>query len=523
MVPLWVPRFLPFTDMPEHVAAIATIVHWFDPAWRFQEHYTLALGKSQYLLYHLVGALLACITGSAESGNLVLLTLVGLAFPFAMRALLVALGKDPRIALLACPAFYSRPLVVGFLPYVAAAPFVLYALAVVVKQARAPTRRRAAALAALAFALFYLHVNAFVLFVLVAFCFTWLLDETPSQHVTRARRLAATASRVVVSMLWLVPAAIAATSWALHGELAMGKRTTIADQGQLIFLPRAQILHEFPVWAHDIWRSHLDEWTACAFWALVVMLAFQRGKTAERGRDTLIAWTPFLCTLFFFLALPFQVGAAAMLNVRLALFLSLFVLLVARPQAGRFSDAVFGAAVVLGFVVAGNAAWQVRQAERDDLGDFDALIAHTKPGARLMSLVFHPTSARTPFSSWVHMGSYHRARKGGVATFSFSELRHWPIQFRAGAEPPEKAEAFWEFNPCVFRNATDGVYYDYILTRGNIDPFRDSPPGPQWRVVTRDRDWTLYEKELGATFPEWTVADRGPCESRRVLEAAAAR
>jgi hypothetical protein len=518
VVPLWVPRFLPFTDQPEHVAAIATLAHWFDPAWRFQEHYTLALGTSQYLLYHLVGALLALVTGSAESGNLVLLTLVGLAFPYATRSLLVALGKDPRVALLACPAFYSRPLVVGFLPYVAAAPFVLFALSIVVKQATSPTRWRAVGLACLAFALFYLHVNAFVLFVLIAACFTWILDpRTPPAGGTRATRAFARLARLALQMAWLVPAAIAAANWALHGELATGKSASLRDQGQVIYRPGAEIVHEFPMWAHDIWRSHTDEWTACAFWALVLWLAFQRGRR-ERSRDALIAWTPFACTAVFYLALPFQVGAGAMLNVRLALFLTLFVLLVARPQPGRASDLAFGAAVVLGLVVAANAAWQMRQAEREELGNFDAILAQTKPGTRLISLVFQPTSARTQVASWVHMGSYHRARKGGVASFSFSELRHWPIRYRAGAAPPDKPETFWEFNPCVFRNAADGPYYDYVLTRGNIDPFRDAPPGPRWRVATRERDWTLYEKLPGEPNPAWTVADTGPCESRRVLE-----
>ncbi|MDB4996819.1 MAG: hypothetical protein JWM74_4251, partial [Myxococcaceae bacterium] len=347
VIPLWVPRFLPFTDLPEHVAAISTLAHWFDPAFRFQEHYTLAIGKSQYLLYHLVGALLALATGSAETGNLVLLTLVGIGFPYAMRSLLLALGKDSRIALLACPAFYSRPLVVGFLPYVAAAPVVLYALSLVVRQAGSPSRRRAVGLSVVAVALFYLHVNAFVLFVLVAACFTWLLAAPAPSKETRLAQVLAKVARSTVQMVWLAPAAIAAGTWALHGELAMGKSTSIRDQGQIVYLPRAEIVHEFPIWAHDVWHSHTDEWTACGFWALVVWLAFQRGSDAERGRDTLVAWTPFACTAVFYLALPFQVGAGAMLNVRLALFLTLFVLLVARPQPGRSSDIAFAAAVVL--------------------------------------------------------------------------------------------------------------------------------------------------------------------------------
>src|SRR5689334_24746606 len=57
--PLWVAPSLPFTDLPQHVAAIATLRHFYDPQWKAQEYFTLALGRSPYLLYYLAGALLA--------------------------------------------------------------------------------------------------------------------------------------------------------------------------------------------------------------------------------------------------------------------------------------------------------------------------------------------------------------------------------------------------------------------------------------------------------------------------------
>lgn len=61
----------------------------------------------------------------------------------------------------------------------------------------------------------------------------------------------------------------------------------------------------------------------------------------------------------------------------------------------------------------------------------------------------------------------------------------------------------------------------------NVDPFRDEPPGPRWRVIGREKDWTLHEKTKDAWAPKWTRDDRGPCESRRTkvrvaLEAAGA-
>jgi hypothetical protein len=90
-------------------------------------------------------------------------------------------------------------------------------------------------------------------------------------------------------------------------------------------------------------------------------------------------------------------------------------------------------------------------------------------------------------------------------------MRHWPIQFRAGQEPPKKKSAlFWDFQPCLFRNSTDGPYYDVIVTRGDVDPIANDPPGPSWRVAAVVDRWRVLEKVPGSMHgtPE---EDRGPC------------
>src|SRR5580700_10029122 len=135
--------------MPEHVAVIATLRHWFDPSWHTHDVYALAIGKSQYVLYHVVGALVSIATGEAELANRVLLTAVGLSLPYALRSLARALDRDERLALFAAPAFWSRPLLMGFLPYVASLPAVTWGLALSARQTRAPTRGRAIGLAVL--------------------------------------------------------------------------------------------------------------------------------------------------------------------------------------------------------------------------------------------------------------------------------------------------------------------------------------------------------------------------------------
>src|SRR5688500_4337359 len=103
-------------DMPEHLAAMATIRHYGDPAWQSAEYFTVAgILDTPYWLYHAVGAVLSVVTGSAERANLVMLAVVGLAYPYALRALLVSLGRDPRLALFGCALFWTNNLIVGLL------------------------------------------------------------------------------------------------------------------------------------------------------------------------------------------------------------------------------------------------------------------------------------------------------------------------------------------------------------------------------------------------------------------------
>ncbi len=520
VVPLWAARFLPFTDLPEHVAAIATLAHWYDPAWQLQSSYEVVFDRSYYLLYHLVGAGLARLVGNAELGHRLLLTAVGMSYPYAMRALLRAWHRDERLALFAGIPFWSRSLVVGFLPYVASVPALLFALALLLRWLERPTRRREILLALAGVALFFLHLNAFLLFALLTVTLAVLwppLAHRPSLTELRSRLRAAPRR-----LLWFLPALLAAGFWTARGSLARGAHG-VGDPGEIYYLPSEVLPRQFPLWAHDVFRSHVDELTTAVFWLLVLWLGMQR--SALRGMAWVTAWVPLLTVLVLYVSLPFTVGAGGMLNVRLALFFGLFVLLLLEVPKGWRGRVPLVLVLLTTLVTSANAVVQVRRAEREELGDFDRILSSMRPGTRVLGLNFRQTSRIAPFFPWVHLMAYHRARGGLIASVSFSELPHWPIHYRVEAAPPKKSKPFWEFSPCLFRNASDGAYYDYVLARGSVDPFRDEPPGPRWSVRAREREFVLYEKDPAAPpFPLWRSAehvldDQGPCTARRTLEA----
>ncbi len=505
-LPLFSTKYLPITDLPEHAVAIASLRHWFDSAWHVQSTYTLALGKTEYILYHVAGALLALPLGDATLANRVLIAIVAMAFPYSARALLKARGGDERLSILACVAFWSRPLRIGFLPYVASVPCVLCLLALLSRNLEAPTRRRTIMLVLGSIAIFYIHVSGFVLFAAISMAWIVLHGDVP---FTLRHALIEIPKR----SLWLAPALLIAAAWALHGD-----GPTAAGAAQIWYMPARDRLHEFPLWSSDIWISHADEVCGVMSWSAIAWMALASTPAPKQTwRQRLEMWTPFLVTLVLYGVLPTQVGAAASVNERLALFFPLFLLLVLRPRAGVAGKLPLALAAISVFATAAVATREARAASREEVGDFDSLLAQMKPNSKLVSLIFHASSAHVTIGPWYQMGSYHRAQKGGVASFSFSEIAHWPIHYVPAAAPPAH-HPFWEFDPCVYRNAIDGAYYDYVLTRGDVDPFRDAPPGPKWLVLGHQKDWTLYGKIPNDMNPPWAVEDRGPCESRHSLE-----
>jgi hypothetical protein len=494
-VPLWCAKLLPFADLPQHVAAIGMLRHWWDPALHLGTRYGLNVGDSQDFVYYAAGAVLSLVTGSPESANRVLLGVAAFAFPYAFRSLATSLDRDPRLALFAAPAFWSAPLMMGFAPYVAAVPLATWTLALFVRQARAPSRRRAIGLACLACVLFGLHVSAYVVVVGAAAVVGLVLLRRP---LAVARGLA-----------WLAPSAALAVAWAVRGSLALPSMGT-PETAQIRWAPARTLAQQLPVWAHDIWRSHVDEGCAVVLSLAVVALAVQRGKTPEDRRLAWAAWAPLGVALLGYCVLPYTVGAAVMLDVRMATFVTLFLPLVLAPRAGLAGTLPLLAVLASHLVGVADSVVEVRRTEREEVGDLDRLIDRIPPGARVLTLPVHLTSRHTHWPPWVFAGSYHLARAGGAAEVSFTRIRHWPIRDLPAYEDGRRP-LFWTLAPCTFRNAYDGPSADYLLVRSQRDAMRLHPAGPRWRLLDREREWWLFEREPGAEWPATDLADPGPC------------
>lgn len=528
IVPLFCARHLPMSDLPEHLAAMATLRHYGDPSWKSADYFTVAgVLDTPYWLYHGTGALLSVVTGSAERANIVMLSVVGLAYPYALRTLLVALKKDPRLALFGCGLFWSTNLIVGILNFVASVPVVLFALALVIRQSERSSLRRSVGLASLAIAIFYLHLSSFALLVLDAALLTWILRGRPQGFL---RSLLVLPRR----LLWLAPAGALGLVVFLRGHTIRAG----ADHGSLVvWQPRVNILGSLHTWLFDTFRSKVDDVLGISLVILLGLLISRRRTAVEpdasaqesaqetRGETPSakqLAWCGYALAGSAFLVRvfsPSQVGPEAfLLDTRMSIFVGLFaILLPTAILASRKGAAVFVAAALVTLGLSFNAASEVHAFERDEVAGFDDLLRAMPHGKRLVMLNMKPISKHTNSNVFSYFGSYYRARYGGVASFSFSETSHWPVQYKDGARPPTPMA--WG-SPCVYRNRRDGAYFDYVLVRSEAsdhDPWSRMPAGPRFELVGASRAWTLFKKvdDGSATSnDDLDVEDSGPCRPR---------
>ena len=67
--------------------------------------------------------------------------------------------------------------------------------------------------------------------------------------------------------------------------------------------------------------------------------------------------------------------------------------------------------------------------------------------------------------------------------------------------------------PCLYRKVRDGRWFDYVLVRGAVDPFRDDPQGPRWKPKGKTAKFTLFEKD--PSRPDRLDGPEGPCVGLR--------
>src|SRR5207245_3287411 len=102
LLPLWIGRYLPLLDYPNHLSIVFVWRHLDDPAWDFARYYQVHLVPLPYWVQYASVYALSIPLG-VETAQKLFLGVALLSLPAGAALYARRLGRDPRLAIFAFP------------------------------------------------------------------------------------------------------------------------------------------------------------------------------------------------------------------------------------------------------------------------------------------------------------------------------------------------------------------------------------------------------------------------------------
>jgi hypothetical protein len=264
--PLWSARLLPLHDLPNHLARITALHHLSDPRWNLAPYYQRSLQLVPYLGHYYLVHLLAYLTRSVTSANLVFMVAYVVGTPLCGLAFARATGRSPYLAFFLLPLSVSIYFQWGFISFCAGVMLMLPALAALYRLLDEPSRGRAVAVGLWCAALYLFHIVPWAAFGLYA---ALLLILELSARRLRAPLLAAAAMAPSLMLM-----AIGLGQARAIGYLGDHRYQAVRDTPVKLMSRAVTLL--------DWWRTEtLDEWVLLALMLALLLLVVSDGGNDE--------------------------------------------------------------------------------------------------------------------------------------------------------------------------------------------------------------------------------------------------
>jgi hypothetical protein len=491
--PLWVTRYLPLHDLPNHLARITAYHHLHDARWNLSSFYAPSLQLVPYLGHYLAVDLLAYVCGGVVRADTVFLTLYVLAAPLCGVAFARATGRSPWLALLMLPLSVSMFFQWGFIAFCVGSMLLLPALAALYRVLDEPTAPRALALGLWTAALYLFHVipwGALGICALVLFAFEL------SARRTRGPLLASLAMAPSLAML-----AIGVREARRFGYLGGHKYQAQVDAPAKLLERAVQMI--------DLWQSsHVDEWVVVGIALIVVLLAVTGAPAAEEPLRRRVRVPAAFTTLVALAALtPFWVKQPFnwwMVNLRFLLPAAEVAVFLPRGRLRGGRAALLGGAIALSALLPGPMARNYADFGKR-LQPLIDLIRVTPFGAT--TLVLHRPPPRTfddpvlapRVTYWREVYNYPLVLRGGYDPYLYDD--GFPVK-RIRALPAPKVERAAEHitspSETKFDAATMMRGWDYFIVPEQAS---GEMPADGAVFVRQAGDWLLYRNIIRDPTP----------------------
>jgi hypothetical protein len=400
ILPLWVVRYLPMVDLPQHLAQADMWVKMGDPAWRWRDLFVLDY-FTPYLLGYLIVRAVALVS-SLDVGFRVLVSGIAIAFPLATRFLLARSRAPVELALLAIPACFGFCWSYGFVNYLLAVPMALVGTALVADD-RPMTVRRGVGLALFVTLLFFTHVLAWGFVGLTGGCIALL------RHRRDVRALAT----VLVPLAASLPVAFAWAHFGRHNPLHDTPPIWVINPAiRLLYLPGAWVGQVYDL---DIVRTLVG--------VALVMLPLALGYRLRRDSPMLVAAG---VALALYLFIPMRLLGTFFVFDRFSVFvLPMFYAALEAPPVARFR--AWPVLLVGPWLL--YQGWGTIRFDRD-ARELDPILTAMPEGHRIGGVVSAAHSDYAPGPALWHLGAHYQLVKDGIYEPSFAVFFEEIVQFR---------------------------------------------------------------------------------------------
>ncbi|PWT79992.1 MAG: hypothetical protein C5B57_12955, partial [Blastocatellia bacterium] len=140
--PFWAGHFLPFLDLPQHLALSTIITRYADSGTGFADFYQIDSHITPYVGFYAVMHLLMTFGVGALMASRLMFTMYAIGLPLAAAFTLTTLGRDWRWAVFTVPFIYNANLFWGFANFLLSLPLFLLALGLAFRMFAAATPAR---------------------------------------------------------------------------------------------------------------------------------------------------------------------------------------------------------------------------------------------------------------------------------------------------------------------------------------------------------------------------------------------
>jgi len=513
LVPFWTVETLPLNDLGGHLELMDIVARYDDADTVYADTYALPRGPIQTNSISLFAARFVGGWIGIEPVARLLLSWYVIGWTLGSLFLVLIFGGSRWVAFFSFPLLFNPLLGLGLLNFLIAMPLVLLLIGLSFSFGRHRGLRLGAAVLVTSILLFWAHVYACMLGILMANV-TLIVSMPSRRDISRA--------------LVFIPSLLLTSLWGIRLLDRLSSPSIGHEQGvpDPFFGPYKSLVTrwlDFPGWTMDFFRDRSDGTVVAAlavvFLGLLISRSIQarpsvlrqapggggniigrrqpsNGRREPKGRPVALktlrdrmrersVWV--LCAAFFtaYFLLPSRVLGDVAVAPRAGIFAYLFLLLGAPFSAGRRIDRVLLSMLVLvALVCPWNVRAQYQRFGETEVGDLRKTIAALPDRSSLFIFDIVQIDPITKMAFCWHIPrGFHAVSNGGRTEYSFAVHPFTPVQYQPARAPEPVPEDFFS-RPTL-------LDYDYVLIRVGVEP-RRLLDHPKLEFMWRQRSWWLF-------------------------------